>query len=152
MTIKDRILFYLKEADIHIQRLKEVLVELKKLYPINYDKLEDFDTIQKDKLDVLAFRFSKLQDILGAKIFRKYLEYLNYPIQDKNFLELLKELNKENIVDIDKWAEFRAVRNSIAHDYPYNDDEKIEAINYLIQNVEYLIEIKEKIETNIKRS
>ena len=152
MTIKDRLISYLKESEIHIERLKDVLVELKKLYPIDYDKLEDFDSSQKDKLDVLAFRFSKLRDILGAKIFRKYLEVLNYPIQDKNFLELLKELNKENIVDIDKWAEFRAVRNSIAHDYPYNNDEKIEAINYLIQNVEYLIEIKEKIEANIKRS
>ena len=102
MTTKDRLISYLKESEIHIQRLKEVLVELKKLYPIDYDKLEDFDTSQKDKLDVLAFRFSKLQDILGAKIFRNYLEYFNYPIQDKNFLELLKELNKENIVDIDK--------------------------------------------------
>jgi len=152
MTTKDRLIFYLKESEIHIQRLQDVLIELKKLYPIDYDKLEDFDISQKDKLDVLAFRFSKLQDILGAKIFRKYLEYLNYPVQDKNFLELLKELNKENIVDIDKWAEFRAVRNSIAHDYPYNDDEKIEAINYLIQNVEYLIKVKEKIEANIKRN
>ncbi|MEO1927270.1 MAG: hypothetical protein ABGX26_01085 [Nautiliaceae bacterium] len=134
MTTKNRLIFYLKECDIHINRLKEVLTELKKLYPIDYDKLENFTTSQKDKLDVLAFRFSKLKDILVAKIFRKYLEYPNYPVQDKNFLEILKELSKKNIVDIDKWAEFRAVRNSIAHDYPYNNDEKIEAINYLIQN------------------
>ena len=150
--MQNRLFFYLKESDIHIDRLRDVLKDLKKIYPIDYEKLEDFDSIMKDKLDVLAFRFSKLQDILGTKIFRAYLEYLNYPIEDKNFLEILKELDKENIINIDKWSEFRAVRNSIAHDYPYNMDEKLEAINYLIQNVEYLIGIKEKIEINIKRN
>ena len=146
---KDRLLFHLKEADIHIVRINEVLQELKKLYPIDYDSLELFELSQKDKLDVLAFRFSKLQDLLGTKIFREYLDTIGYPIHDKNFLELIKELQKENIIDIDKWAEFRGVRNAIAHEYPYNDGEKLEAINYLILNVEYLMEIKRKIETNI---
>ena len=151
MNIKDRLLIHLKEADIHIKRIEEILIDLKELYPIDYDTLEILNINQKDKLDVLAFRFSKLQDLLGTKIFREYLDILNYPTQDKNFLELLKELQKESILDIDKWAEFRGVRNAIAHDYPYNDNEKIEAINYLIVNVNYLMEIKNQIEINIKR-
>ncbi len=29
--------------------------------------------IGKDMLEVLAFRFSKLQDLLGSKIFREFL-------------------------------------------------------------------------------
>jgi len=151
LNIKDRLLIHLKEADIHIKRIDEILIDLKELYPIDYDTLEILNINQKDKLDVLAFRFSKLQDLLGTKIFREYLDILNYPTQDKNFLELLKELQKESILDIDKWAEFRGVRNAIAHDYPYNDNEKIEAINYLIVNVNYLMEIKNQIEINIKR-
>ena len=133
---------HLKEANLHIERLKEILEDLKNFYPLDIDSLEEID---KDKLDAFAFRFAKLQDLLGAKIFREYLEYVNFPTQDKNFLELLKELNKEGIVDIDKWAEFRSVRNSIAHDYPYDESEKIEAINYLIKNIEYLFEVTKKI-------
>ena len=133
---------HLKEANLHIERLKEILEDLKKFYPLDIDSLEEID---KDKLDAFAFRFAKLQDLLGAKIFREYLEYVNFPTQDKNFLELLKELNKEGIIDIDKWAEFRSVRNSIAHDYPYDESEKIEAINYLIKNIEYLFEVTKKI-------
>ena len=88
--------------------------------------------------------------MLGSKIFREYLEEINFPTANKNFLELLKELSKEGIIDIDKWAEFRSVRNSIAND-PYDIDEKIEAINYLIKNIDYFFElvqkIKEKVET-----
>jgi len=143
----ERLKLHLKEVNLHIERLKEILEYLKNFYPLNIDSLEEID---KDKLDAFAFRFAKLQDLLGAKIFREYLEFINFPTQDKNFLELLKELNKEGIVDIDKWAEFRSVRNSIAHDYPYEEDEKIEAINYLIKNIDYLFEVIEQIKSKIE--
>jgi len=155
MNIEKRLELHLEESNIHIDRLNDVLKTLKHLYPLTVDKLEIIPVETKDKLDVLAFRFSKLQDLLGSKIFREYLVVLQYPTEDKNFLELLKELEKEKLIDIDKWSEFRGVRNSISHDYPSEEDEKIDAINYLIENVEYLIniikKIKERFETIKKR-
>lgn len=155
MNIEKRLELHLEESNIHIDRLNDVLKTLKHLYPLTVDKLETIPVETKDKLDVLAFRFSKLQDLLGSKIFREYLVVLQYPTEDKNFLELLKELEKEKLIDIDKWSEFRGVRNSISHDYPSEEDEKIDAINYLIENVEYLIniikKIKEKFEIIKKR-
>lgn len=75
---------------------------------------------------------------------------LQYPIEDKNFLEILKELDKEKIIDIDIWSEFRSVRNAISHDYPSEIDEKIEAINYLIKNVDYLINVTKKIKASLE--
>jgi hypothetical protein len=114
------------------------------------DKIETISLENKDKLDVLAFRFSKLQDLLGTKIFREYLIVLQYPVEDKNFLELLKELDKEKIINIDIWSEFRGIRNSISHDYPCDEDEKLDAINYLIKNVKYLINITKKIKDNFE--
>jgi len=142
--------FHLEEAAIHIDRLLDVLNVLEHLYPITNSKLEIITTQNKDKLDVLAFRFSKLQDLLGTKIFREYLSVMQYPVEDKNFLELLKELDKEKIIDIDIWSEFRGVRNSISHDYPFEEQEKLEAINYLIQNVKYLIDITKTIKANLE--
>lgn len=150
METNQRLQFHLDESSVHINRLKEVLITLEKLYPITIEKLESISLENRDKLDVLAFRFSKLQDLLGTKIFREYLLVLQYPVEGKNFLELLKELDKEKIVDIDKWSEFRGVRNKISHDYPFEEDEKIEAINYLIQNVSYLIEITNKIKSSFE--
>ena len=155
MNINKKLELHLTEAFIHIDRLYDVLNILEKLYPLTNDNLETISLENKDKLDVLAFRFSKLQDLLGTKIFREYLEVLQYPVEDKNFLELLKELDKEKIIDIDIWSEFRGVRNSISHDYPFEEDEKLDAINYLIKNVKYLIgmtdAIKESFETINKR-
>ncbi len=147
MQTKKRLALHLKEAHVHINRLEETLEFLIKYYPIDITKAENL----KDKLDVLAFRFSKLQDLIGNKIFREYLESIQFLTAGKNFLELLKELEKEGVVEIDKWAEFRSVRNSIAHDYPYEENEKIEAINYLIVNIPYLIKIIKKIKYEINK-
>lgn len=145
IDIKKRLELYLKEAFIHIQRLEDVLEPLNKIYPLDSDKYEILEDDYKDKLDVLAFRFSKLQDLLGSKIFRAYLESAGFVVEEKSFNELLKELEKEKILDIDLWSEFRGVRNAIAHDYPYDHTQKIEAINYLIANVKKLINITKNI-------
>jgi len=150
MNIYKKLELHLEEAQVHINRLLDVLSILEKLYPLTNDKLNKISLEDKDKLDVLAFRFSKLQDLLGTKIFREYLIILQYPIEDKNFLELLKELDKERIINIDRWSEFRGVRNSISHDYPFEEDEKIDAINYLIKNVKYLINITKKIKESFE--
>ena len=150
MDVSTKLEQHLVEAMVHINRLLSVINPLEKHYPLDNEKLENLSLEEMDKLDVLAFRFSKLQDLLGSKIFREYLSVLQYPVEDKNFLELLKEMDKENILDIDIWSEFRGVRNSISHDYPFEDDEKLEAINYLIKNVKYLIEITKKIKDNFE--
>lgn len=145
MEIAQKLALHLEESLVHINRLRDVLVSLKQLYPLTQKKLSILSSSDKDKLDVLAFRFAKLQDLLGTKIFREYLTVLQYPVEDKNFLEILKELDKEKILDIDLWSEFRGVRNAISHDYPSQEDEKVEAINYLIVNIEALIQITQKI-------
>ena len=145
MNIYRKLKLHLEESYIHINRLNDVLNTLQTLYPLNHSRLESISLENRDKLDVLAFRFSKLQDLLGTKIFREYLTVLQYPVEGKNFLELLKELDKEKIIDIDIWSEFRGVRSSISHDYPSEEDKKLAAINYLIKNVRYLIDITKKI-------
>jgi len=134
----------------HIERLEAAQKTLNRLYPLDQKKLDSLSPEEMDKLDVLAFRFAKLQDLLGSKIFREYLSILEFPVEGKNFLALLKELDKEQIVDIDVWSEFRAVRNNISHDYPYDNSEKIDAINYLIGNVNYLTDLVRRIKDDFE--
>ncbi len=59
------------------------------------------------------------------------------------------EIDKEEIVDIDTWNEFKKVRNSISHDYPDEVEEKVEAINYLIENTPKLIEVIKKLKIRL---
>ncbi len=146
-----RLKTYLQEANVHIERLREILKEIKKYYPLNLDTFLNFNLEEKNLFDAFVFRFAKLQDLIGAKIFRNFLEYSDFITKGKSFLEILREIEKEGIIDIDTWMELRKIRNFLSHDYPQEDEEKIEYINLLIEKIPILFEVVEKIESKVKR-
>ena len=141
--IKKKLLLYFEEGDKHIEKIQKSINILEKYYPFTIDTLEELNEIEKDKLDVLAFRFAKLQDLIGEKIFRNILNLMGFNTQ-KPFIEILAEFERENILEINKWIALRNARNSISHEYP-DSQELIDGINFLIQNSNYLILVFEKL-------
>lgn len=142
--LKRRLKTYFIETSKHIELIEDSLKELQ-------TPIKDYETLsklQKFALNALIFRFSKLQDLLGAKIFRNYLEYSGYTTQGITFFDILKEIEKEGIVDIDSWSELRELRNKIAHDYPEELDEMLESINLFIEKSSELVTISKKLEHN----
>jgi hypothetical protein len=133
-----RLQSYFDEGEVHIQKIKKALKKLP--YPF-YSDIDEFE----ETLDMLAFRFSKLQSLIGEKLFREYLKANKFDVEGKSFLEILKEIEKEGIVDIDSWDEFRKVRNFIFHEYPLNEEEKYEKINFLIEKSLEIIEIFKRL-------
>ena len=133
----NRIKKYLYEADRHIEHIVEARDEL--TLPIkSYKKLSK---LERFALNTLIFRFSKLQDLLGVKIFREFLEFSGLSMEDLSFFDILKLIEKEKICDIDNWNELRKIRNDIAHNYPEEFDEMIERINLFVQKSDELVEI-----------
>jgi len=135
---------YFIETKKHIELIEESLEVLEKKVPIK--EYNSLNQLERFALNALIFRFSKLQDLIGAKIFRNYLEYSGFNTTDKSFFDILKEIEKEGIVDIDSWNELRVLRNKIAHDYPEDADEVIESINLFIKRVDISISIAERLE------
>ena len=134
---------YFYEANRHIEHIVEAKDELN--LPIkNYETLSK---LEKFALNTLIFRFSKLQDLLGVKIFREYLEFSGINVGEFGFFDILKLIEKEKICDIDTWNELRKLRNDIAHDYPHELDEMLEKINIFIKSSDKLVSIFD----NIKR-
>ena len=138
-----RLLKYFAEIDAHIALINEALEVLQEKLPINDYK--NLSSLEKFALNTLIFRFSKLQDLLGSKVFRSYLEYSGFETSEKSFFDILKEIEKEGIVDIDTWDELRKLRNQIAHEYPEEEDEAIEKINLFIQRSQELINIANRL-------
>jgi hypothetical protein len=133
----NRVKKYLYEADRHIEHIVEAKDEL--TLPIeSYEKLSK---LEKFALNTLIFRFSKLQDLLGVKIFREFLEFSGLSMEDLSFFDILKLIEKEKICNIDNWNELRKIRNDIAHDYPEEFDEMIERINLFVQKSDELVDI-----------
>jgi len=139
--LKKRLDLYFAEAQKHIELMEDAINVIN--LPIeNYEKLPN---LEKFAINALVFRFSKLQDLIGSKVFRTFLEFNKFDTQDKSFLELLKEIEKEGIIDIDSWDEFRKLRNSIAHEYPGEEDETVEALELLIKRTPLLIAITSEL-------
>jgi len=142
MNTFERLNTYFEEANKHIELILEVLSEL--TTPIkNYENLSK---LEKFAINALIFRFSKLQDLVGAKIFRNYLEFNGFNTANITFFDILKEIEKEGIIDIDSWMELRELRNKIAHDYPQDLEDMLDSINLFIIKSKELIDISNKLE------
>lgn len=143
--LKKRLRYYFDEAKKHIDKIQKANSILKEVMPIDIALLESLSEQQQDKLDILAFRFSKLQDLLGDKIFRNLLEYSGFNVQ-QSFVKLLSELQREGILDLNQWIALQNARNKIAHEYPDNGDNLTSSINFIYDNSDYLIELTYKLE------
>lgn len=139
--VEKRLESYFAEAQKHIQLIQDAR-EVITLPIVDYEKLSK---IEKFAINTLIFRFSKLQDLIGSKIFRAFLEFNKFDTEEKSFLVILKEVEKEGIVDIDTWDEFRKIRNHVAHEYPGDEEEALESIELLIEKSSILIDVALKL-------
>lgn len=111
---------HIATADIHTARLAHAVGKLSEMLAQNQDPFSNpsFETVEL--LDMMSTRFSKLQDLIGSKIFP-----LIFDITGESAVTLIDKLNKleqlDYIDDSDWWIELRKLRNIMTHDYP-NDD------------------------------
>jgi hypothetical protein len=81
------------------------------------------------------FNYIKIQDKIGAKLFRtlllelKEIDDLSIPMID--ILHILEKLNI--LTDTDQWERLREIRNLIAHEYPSDISECIENIQLALK-------------------
>ncbi len=126
----------LKESYNHLFRLNNAFKELEKSYNFLLDKTA-FDKIMENNQDLaysdqIIYRFSKLQDTMGAKLFKSVLLYQGENV-NKPFLDILNQLEKINIVNVEEWFEIRDLRNEIAHNYNNNDNAALNILNMIYQ-------------------
>ena len=128
----------IKSCDIDYFELKEK--------EINSDFFKDYNNTRL--VNSFLFNFSKLQDKIGAKLFRKVLYELK-EIDQENLpmLDILHILEKLEILkDSRDWERLREIRNSLAYEYPFEIDERIENIKIALNGYEIL----KKIYQNLK--
>lgn len=83
----------------------------------------------------VSFRFSKLQDAIGQKLFKGLLQFLEEEIYNKPFLDIFNRLEQLDVIeDYELWNELRIIRNEIAHEYDENKNELIENLNKIINS------------------
>ena len=142
----DRLKNSITIGDIHYKRVVFAHKMTKELFPLNSKKYNKLDENQISFIDQLIFRFSKLQDLMGTKLFPLILEGLKENYESLPFIDILNKLERLHIVeDTEQWLSLRETRNLITHEYPFNIEETVEGINTLNKQVEVLCEIWKKV-------
>ncbi len=137
---------------LHLKRIEFAKSKVDAFIPLKRDNYYSLDDETIGFLDQYIFRFSKLQDIMGTRLFPYTLEALAEPFTDKAFIDILNRLEKLGILDSAfGWIQLRKIRNDISHEYPASLIERIEGINYLFNHTEDLKKIIERCKAIIDK-
>ena len=137
---------------LHLKRMEFAKSKVAAFIPLNRNNYYELDDETIGFLDQYIFRFSKLQDVMGSRLFPQTLEALAEPFVDQAFIDMLNRLEKLGIlVSSSSWVQLRKVRNDISHEYPASLIERIEGINFLFDQLDVLRMIIEKCREILKK-
>ena len=146
-TLKEK----LYECHLHIRRLQRAREHLKNHIPLTGREYPALCDESVSFIDQMIYRFSKLQDTMGEKIFPMILELGGEPVKRMTFIDRLNRLEELGLIDRLEWMMLRKERNEIAHEYSFNTDEVVDSINAIYDKAETLIQIFETIEVYLVR-
>lgn len=140
----------IEKVNLHKNRLKLALEEIKSWENLDSDIFENFEKIKT--VDTFIYRFIKVQDIMGEKLFKTFLNEIGEYKDNMSLLDILDKLEKFEIVeDAYEWMEYRKLRNQLTHEYPNNENEVIDGIKIAIESFAKIEIILNKILDYMKR-
>ena len=135
----------LHECNQHRKRVLEAKSRLEVFMPLNVEKYANLESLMISVIDQMIFRFSKLQDTMGDKIFPAILELSGEDVKKMTFIDRLNRLEELGLLYKNEWMSLRKDRNEIAHEYSFNQDEVVDSINIIYNRVDVLIKIYDDI-------
>ena len=106
------------ECDQHIVRINSLSTKMKANIPLDKHKYLTLTDDEVEYIDQFLFRFSNLQDTIEEKLFKTILLYLEEKIENKQFTDILNNLEKLDLLDdANIWRQLRNDKNELAHNY-----------------------------------
>ena len=129
------------ECSKHVEKLNDAKEFLKDIMPLTLETYLEVDKIKSSFIDQLNFRFTKLQDTIGESILKGVLILFKEDVKRMTFLDILNRLEGLEVIQKDRWLNLREIRNEIAHEYSFNQDEVVDSINMIYEKSDELIDI-----------
>lgn len=140
--IKDALQETIIICDLHCQRMTFAFESVKKYFPLSETVFSRLSPIEMALFDQLIYRFSKLQDSMGSRLFKQLLLLLEEDISGLPFIDILHKMEKLNLINNSKdWISLRQTRNTISHEYPFYQEIQMEELNLLPDEIEKLVDI-----------
>ncbi len=137
----------LREANLHQHRLSRAANKMAEFMPLTSERYTLLTEDEIEHIDQFLFRFAKLQDVIGQRLFKTLLIYLQEgDVGSWPFIDVLNRLEKIGVLE-DKaiWLELRQIRNHIAHQYEENIDDIVKSLNTIYTKYQQLTAILSRI-------
>jgi hypothetical protein len=150
--VKLRIEKVINECDKHLKRLREAYAEMSSFMLLTSEKYENLDEEKIRIIDQYFYRFLKLQDAIGEKLFKLALSQYEENIEKLPFIDILNRLEKYSLIkSINLWNDLRKIRNDITHEYDDDPIEMTDLINKLYSKKEVIEDIFLGIKNKLSR-
>ena len=131
----------LHECNQHKKRLLSAKRNLQSLIPLSVDSYNNLSEENISFIDQMLFRFSKLQDTMGERVFPSILDLNAENVKKMTSIDRLNRLEELELLDKNEWMQLRKEGNKIAHDYSFNQEEVVDSINIIFSRIDNLIQI-----------
>jgi len=135
----------------HARALRDALsdIALRGFGPGDLDRLDKAD---RRLLDQFAYRYTRLQDDIGARLIPAVLTALGEDIVPMPALDRFNRLEQLGwLPSADEWMELRQIRNQFAHEYPESAAERFERFQAAVGAARRLIDLLEGFEQRLER-
>ena len=133
----------------HAEALSEALqdMQLRTLTLENYSQLSKAD---RRLLDQFAYRYTRLQDDMGARLMPAVLKALGEDVAPLSAVDRFNRLEQLGwLVNAEEWMNLRQVRNQFAHDYPDSPAERFDRLQAATQAAQKLLTVMAQFQPKI---
>ncbi len=142
---------YINECNKHKIRIEKYYKKIEDLLPLSASKYENLEDEHIEAIDGYLFRFAKLQDTMGNKLFPLIVSRYVDDVKQLTFLDILNHLEKIGILeDVGIWRRLRVIRNDISHQYDDDSQEMAEVLNNIFAYKDELLAIFDKTKEGVK--
>ncbi|MDP2760184.1 MAG: hypothetical protein Q8O64_07220 [Sideroxyarcus sp.] len=125
----------------HDAALRDALVDLAQR-GLTTTELDGLNKGDRRLLDQFAYRYTRLQDDMGARLIPAILRALGEEIAAMPVLDRLNRLEQLGwLPSAEQWSDLRRIRNEFAHDYPETIEERFERLQLAISSAQTVSEI-----------
>ncbi len=127
--LKLKLVNIIYECNQHRDMIDHVYQKIASYLPLSEDDYSHFDKDMIGYIDQFLFRFSKLQDSMGEKLFSTMLLLVGEDMSKKPFIDMLNRLEKMELLYTNDWLQLRKIRNDVTHEYSSNVSEVVGSLN-----------------------
>ncbi|MDP2902568.1 MAG: nucleotidyltransferase domain-containing protein, partial [Methylovulum sp.] len=134
------------ECDKHLLRMNDAYQDMQSFMLLNPEKYQQLSKDEIQDIDQYLYRFSKLQDAMGEKLFKLIISQYEENTEKLSFIDILNKLEKLQLIQsAEDWKILRQIRNDLAHEYEDDPNKIVWMLNNIYSKKQLIEDIYLKL-------